>query len=45
MARGCFRHVPVVEDEQIACIVPIGDVLKTRIAETVLKRCLCAPAS
>ncbi|MBL6613178.1 MAG: CBS domain-containing protein [Reyranella sp.] len=35
MTIGRFRHVPVVEDERITGIVSIGDVVKTRIAETV----------
>jgi len=35
MTRGRFRHVPVVENGQLAGIISIGDVVKTRIAETV----------
>jgi CBS domain-containing protein len=35
MTRGRFRHMPVVEDGQLAGIVSIGDVVKYRIAETV----------
>ncbi len=36
MTHGRFRHVPVVdEQEQLAGIVSIGDVVKTRIEETV----------
>ena len=35
MTHGRFRHVPVVESERLAGIVSIGDVVKTRIAETV----------
>jgi len=35
MTVGRFRHVPVVDSERITGIVSIGDVVKTRIAETV----------
>jgi CBS domain-containing protein len=36
MTRGRFRHVPVRDDEQSLCgVISIGDVVKTRIAETV----------
>jgi CBS domain-containing protein len=35
MTHGRFRHVPVVEAERLIGIVSIGDVVKTRIAETV----------
>jgi CBS domain-containing protein len=34
MTNGRFRHVPVLDDERITGIVSIGDVVKTRIAET-----------
>ena len=36
MTRGRFRHVPVLDDQFVLCgMVSIGDVVKTRIAETV----------
>jgi CBS domain-containing protein len=36
MTRGRFRHVPVVDDEKALCgLISIGDVVKTRIAETL----------
>ena len=36
MTRGRFRHVPVLDEDGRLCgMVSIGDVVKTRIAETV----------
>jgi CBS domain-containing protein len=36
MTRGRFRHVPVLDDQFLLCgMISIGDVVKTRIAETV----------
>lgn len=36
MTHGRFRHIPVVDDTDRLCgIVSIGDVVKSRIAETV----------
>ena len=36
MTRGRFRHVPVLDEQQSVCgLISIGDVVKTRIAETV----------
>ncbi len=33
MTHSRFRHVPVVEDERLAGLISIGDVVKHRIAE------------
>lgn len=36
MTRGRFRHVPVVDGEKGLCgLISIGDVVKSRIAETL----------
>ena len=35
MTRGRFRHVPVIVDDRLSGIISIGDVVKSRIAETV----------
>jgi CBS domain-containing protein len=50
MTRGRFRHVPVLDEGQGVCgLISIGDVVKTRIAETVheansLRDYISAPA-
>ena len=33
MTHSRFRHVPVMEDERLAGLISIGDVVKHRIAE------------
>lgn len=36
MTRGRFRHIPVLDERQkLAGLISIGDVVKSRIAETV----------
>jgi predicted transcriptional regulator len=35
MTNGRFRHVPVVTNGRLVGIVSIGDVVKTRIEETM----------
>ena len=38
MTQGRFRHLPVIEGERLIGIISIGDVVKHRIAETVMEK-------
>jgi CBS domain-containing protein len=38
MSEGRFRHVPVVDDDKLAGIVSIGDIVKARVSELEAER-------
>ncbi len=38
MTEGRFRHMPVVEDEQLVGLVTLGDVVKARLAELAMEK-------
>ena len=38
MTEGRFRHIPVVEDDQLCGIISIGDVVKARISELATEK-------
>ncbi|PCJ71690.1 MAG: inosine-5-monophosphate dehydrogenase [Rhodobiaceae bacterium] len=37
MTGGRFRHIPVIEDDELIGIISIGDAVKHRIAETEME--------
>ncbi len=46
MTQGRFRHVPVIDErERLIGIISIGDVVKSRIEETVREGRRCANTS
>ncbi|MEO9820608.1 MAG: CBS domain-containing protein [Paracoccaceae bacterium] len=38
MTEGRFRHMPVVEDDQLVGLVTLGDVVKARLTELAMEK-------